>query len=350
MDENDDLASGLSPMDDANPPGHPGSGPRSGAQDMAAVGHAAGAGAISHDEAHALDMTPEEEANLDRSLSDVGPSRSLRSDAWRRFKRNKLALFGLGLVAFLMVVAVFGPLFVQDPLDTGGISKEKPTNQHWFGTDRLGRDVLARIVYGVRLSLFIGMVATAACTILGIVIGSVAGWFRGWVDTILMRFVDIMLGIPYLVLALAFVAALGKGVTAVVVTLAATAWLQTARTVRAGFLQVRELEYVEAAKAIGVPTHRIILRHVLPNVFQPVIVLVAIGIGTAILAEAALSFLGVGVKAPAPSLGLMINESQSIFTSSPHLLFFPAIGIIMTVLGFMLVGDGLRDALDVKDI
>jgi ABC-type dipeptide/oligopeptide/nickel transport system permease subunit len=165
-----------------------------------------------------------------------------------------------------------------------------------------------------------------------------------------MRFVDIILGIPYLVLALAMVAVLGKGITAVIVTLALTAWLQTARTVRAGFLQVRELEYIEAAKAIGVPTRRIIMRHVMPNVLQPVIVLVAIGIGSAILAEAALSFLGVGVKAPAPSLGLMISESQSVFTSSPHLLFFPAIGIVMTVLGFMLVGDGLRDALDVKDI
>lgn len=336
------------------PPGHPGAGPRQGAQDMAAVGHSAGRSAgrtgLSHEEAHALELTPEEEADLDRSLSDVGPSRSLLSDAWRRFRRNKLALFGLALITFLVVVALVGPFFVQDPLDTGGLSKEKPTNQHWFGTDTLGRDVLARIVHGVRLSLFIGLVATTACTTIGITIGAVAGWFRGWVDTLLMRFVDIILGIPYLVLALAMVAVLGKGITAVIVTLALTAWLQTARTVRAGFLQVRELEYVEAAKAIGVPTRRIIMRHVMPNVFQPVIVLVAIGIGTAILAEAALSFLGVGVKAPAPSLGLMINEGRASFTTSPHLLFFPGLGIVMTVLGFMLVGDGLRDALDVKDI
>lgn len=350
MDDATDRPSGISPMGDANPPGHPGAGALSGAQDMVAVGHSAGTGVLSNEEAHALELTPEEQSDLDRSLADVGPSRSLMSDAWRRFKRNKLALFGLFLVAFLVVVAIFGPLFVQDPLDTSGISKEKPTNQHWMGTDRLGRDVMARIVYGIRLSLFIGLAATMACTIIGVAVGAVAGWFRGWSDTILMRFVDIILGIPYLVLALAMVAVLGKGIPAVIVTLGLTAWLQTARTVRAGFLQVRESEYVEAAKAIGVPTRRIIMRHVMPNVFQPVIVLVAIGIGSAILAEAALSFLGVGVKAPAPSLGLMISESQSVFTTSPHLLIFPGLAIVMTVLGFMLVGDGLRDALDVKDI
>ena len=350
MDDATDRPTGMSPMGNANPPGHPGPGPRSGAQDMVTVGHSAGAGVLSAEEAQALELTPEEHSGLDSSLADVGPSRSLMSDAWRRFKRNRLALFGLFLVGLLVLVAIIGPFLVQDPLDTGGISKEKPTNQHWFGTDTLGRDVLARIVHGVRLSLFIGLAATVTCTIIGVTIGALAGWFRGWVDTILMRFVDIILGIPYLVLALAMVAVLGKGITAVIVTLGLTAWLQTARTVRAGFLQVRELEYVEAAKAIGVPTHRIILRHVMPNVFQPVIVLVAIGIGSAILAEAALSFLGVGVKAPDPSLGLMINEGQSSFTRSPHLLFFPALGIVMTVLGFMLVGDGLRDALDVKDI
>jgi len=286
---------------------------------------------------------------LDATLAEVGPSRSLGADAWRRFKRNKLAMFGLAIVALLALVALIGPFLVQDPLDTAGISKESPTNQHLFGTDRLGRDVLARVVYGMRLSLFIGLVATAVETLIGVLVGALAGWFKGIVDTVLMRFVDILLGIPYLVLALVMVAIIGKGITAVIITLAVTAWLQTARTVRAGFITVRDLEYVEAAKAVGVPTRRIITRHVLPNVFQPVIVLVAVGIGTAILAEAALSFLGVGIKAPAPSLGLMIAESRSSFASSPHLLFFPALGIVLTVLGFLLVGDGLRDALDVKD-
>jgi ABC-type dipeptide/oligopeptide/nickel transport system permease subunit len=164
-----------------------------------------------------------------------------------------------------------------------------------------------------------------------------------------MRFVDIVLGIPYLVLALALITVVGRGVFAVVVTLALTAWLQTARTVRAGFLQVRELEYIEAARAVGVPSRRIVTRHILPNVFQPVVVLIAVGIGSAILAEAALSFLGVGVQDPDPSLGKMIDDAQSRFIASPTLLIFPSVATIFAVLGFLLVGDGLRDALDVKD-
>lgn len=290
-----------------------------------------------------------ETPDADASLAEVTASRSLAGDAWRRFKRNRLAMFGLVLVALLALVALIGPFVVQDPLDTSGISREAPTNQHIFGTDRLGRDVLARIVYGIRLSLFIGIVVTLVETTIGVGVGAISGWYKGWPDTFLMRVVDILLGVPYLVLALAMVSILGKGVSAVIITLAATAWLQTARNVRAGFLQARETEYVEAARAVGVSTPRIMARHILPNVFQPVVVLAAVGVGSAILAEAALSYLGVGVKAPAPSLGLMISESQSSFGSSPHLLVFPGIAIAMTVLGFLLVGDGLRDALDVKD-
>ncbi|MCU1499780.1 MAG: binding-protein-dependent transport system inner rane component [Acidimicrobiales bacterium] len=343
----------------ANPPGHPGEPITTGAQEIVNVGRRGPHGEVDRSIAevasleHGLggeggDGGPP--VDLDASLADVGPSRSLAADAWRRFRRNRLAMFGLALVSFLLLVAIFGPFLVQDPLDTSGLSREPPTNQHWFGTDRLGHDVFARVVHGVRLSLFIGFVATAVETLIGIVVGALAGWFRGWSDTILMRFVDILLGIPYFVLALVMVTIIGRGITAVIVTLALTAWLQTARTVRAGFLQVRELEYVEAAKAIGVPTKRIIVRHVLPNVFQPVIVLVAVGIGSAILAEAALSFLGVGIPPPQPSLGLMVAEAQTEVTNAFYLLFFPAMGIVITVLGFLLVGDGLRDALDVKDI
>ncbi|MCU1370633.1 MAG: ABC-type dipeptide/oligopeptide/nickel transport system, permease component [Ilumatobacteraceae bacterium] len=296
-----------------------------------------------------LTPNPVPPPDVNASLADVGPSRSLASDAWRRFKRNKLAMFGLVLVVFLAVVSLAGPFLVQDPLDTSGLAKQSPGNGHLMGTDSLGRDVMSRIVYGIRLSLFIGIVVTLIETFIGILVGAVAGWRRGWVDSVLMRFVDVLLGIPYLVLALAMVTIIGKGVAAVILTLAVTAWLQTARNVRAGFLQARETEYVEAAKAVGVSSKRIMARHILPNVFQPVVVLAAVGVGSAILAEAALSFLGVGVKKPAPSLGLMISESQSSFSSAPHLLIFPGLAIAMTVLGFLLVGDGLRDALDVKD-
>ena len=293
--------------------------------------------------------SPSPVPDIDASLAEVGPSRSLAGDAWRRFRRNRLAMFGLVLVIFLAFVSLIGPLLVQDPLFTGGLSREAPTNQHIMGTDELGRDVMSRVVYGIRLSLFIGIVVTLIETVIGIVVGAVAGWRRGWVDSVLMRIVDVLLGIPYLVLALAMVTIIGKGVPAVILTLAITAWLQTARNVRAGFLQARETEYVEAAKAVGVSSNRIMARHILPNVFQPVVVLAAVGVGSAILAEAALSFLGVGVKKPQPSLGLMISESQKSFNAAPHLLIFPGLAIAMTVLGFLLVGDGLRDALDVKD-
>jgi len=309
----------------------------------------ADAGDLTAMEAASLDMSVAEAEVLDGTLADVGPSRSLASDAWRRFKRNRLALAGLFIVVFLMVVGLLGPFVVQSPTELAPVSLEGPTNQHWFGLDNLGRDVLARVVHGIRLSLFIGFVATVVETLIGITVGALSGWFGRIVDTLLMRFVDIVLGIPYLVLALALISVLGRGVTAVIITLAATAWLQTARTVRAGFLQVRELEYVEAAKAVGVPARRIVWRHILPNVFQPVIVLVAVGIGSAILAEAALSFLGVGVEDPQPSLGLMVSDARNFFLESPTLLILPGLGIVLTVLGFLLLGDGLRDALDVKD-
>lgn len=288
--------------------------------------------------------------DLDQSLLDVGPSRSLFQDAWRRFKRNKLAMFGLFLVVFLVVVALIGPFLVQDPTKLSkDVFREGPTNQHWFGVDNKGADIFARVVYGIRLSLFIGILATLLETFIGLVFGALAGWYGKWVDSLSMRFVDIMLGIPYIILAYAFITVLGKGVPAVILSLAFTAWLQTARTVRAGFLQVKQFEYVEAARALGVGNVRIMVRHILPNVMQPVVVLMAIGVGSAILAEAALSFLGVGVKPPNPSLGLMVSDSQTFLTSHPYMFFFPGLAIVLTVLGFLLVGDGLRDALDVKD-
>ena len=262
------------------------------------------------------------ETNLNASLQDVGPSRSLAQDAWRRFKRNKLAMFGLFLVVFLVLVAIFGPMIV-DIGERSDFAREKPTKQHWFGTDPQGYDIFAQVIRGIRLSIL---------------------------DTVLMRIVDILLGIPYLLFAFALIAIMGRGIGAMVGTIAVTAWLQTARTVRAGFIQAKNLEYVEAARALGVKSGRIMWRHILPNVFQPVIVLIAVGIGSAILAEAALSFLGVGIQAPQVSLGLMVKDATTKgLVGAPHMLIFPGLAIVLTVLGFLLVGDGLRDALDVKD-
>jgi ABC-type dipeptide/oligopeptide/nickel transport system permease subunit len=350
MDEITDPVSGQSAMGDGHPPGHPGEGGLAGAQDLASVGVHDAPGVVSAAEVASLELTPDEAGGLNASLADVGPSRSLLSDAWRRFRRNKLAMLGIVLVVFLVVVALVGPYLVQDPLDTGGLSKEKPTNQHWFGTDSLGRDVMARVVHGIRLSLFIGLVATLAQTFIGMTVGAVSGWFRGWSDTVLMRIVDIILGIPYLVLALAMVAVLGKGVPAVIITLALTAWLQTARTCGPGSCRPASWSTWRRPRRSACRRGGSSWRHVMPNVFQPVIVLMAVGIGMAILAEAALSFLGVGVKAPAPSLGLMIAESSVQLHRLAAPADLPRPAIVLTVLGFMLVGDGLRDALDVKDV
>jgi len=183
----------------------------------------------------------------------------------------------------------------------------------------------------------------------GITLGAVAGWSGKWADAVIMRIVDVLLAIPYFVLAVAFIQIVGRGVTAVIVTLVVTSWLTTARVVRGSMLQSKRFDYVEAARAIGVPTRRIVTRHILPNIIQPILVLAAIGIGSAVLAEAALSFLGVGVQEPTPSLGLMISRSNSFFSEAPGLLIFPGLAIVLTVLGFLLIGDGLRDALDVKD-
>lgn len=289
-------------------------------------------------------------SGMSDGLNEVLPVRSFRQDAWRRFRRNRLAIFGLGLVLALVVVGLVGPFLVRDPLAQERLlSKSGPDSTHWFGTDQLGRDMFARVVYGIRLSLLIGFAVTALETLIGVSLGALAGWRGRLTDTFIMRTIDVFLGIPYLVLAFAFIAVIGRGIGAVVITLAVTSWLTTARLVRAGFLQAKQFEYVEAARSLGVPPRRIVWRHIMPNVVQPIIVLVAVGIGSAVLAEAALSYLGVGVQEPTPSLGLMISRAQSFFSTSPHLLLFPAGAIVLLVLGFLLVGDGLRDALDVKE-
>jgi peptide/nickel transport system permease protein len=291
-----------------------------------------------------------EPLSAEDSLTEVIEARSFRQDGWRRFKKNKLAMFGLGLVIVLLLVAIVGPFLVQDPLhQERTVFRTGPSTEHLLGTDQVGRDVLARAVHGIRLSLFIGFAVSMLATVIGVSLGALAGWRGRFTDTFVMRVVDVLLGIPYLVLAFAFIAVIGRGVGAVILTLALTSWLTTARVVRAGFLQAKQYEYVEAARAVGVGSFRITWRHILPNVIQPIIVLVAVSIGSAVLAEAALSFLGVGVQEPTPSLGLMIDRSRSFFSTDPHLLIVPGACIMLTVLAFLLVGDGLRDALDVKE-
>lgn len=283
-------------------------------------------------------------------IADVAPTRPLRKDVWKRFKRNKLALVGMGIIALLLISALFASIIAPY-----GINERIPTDRqlgpsmnHFFGTDRIGRDVFSRVVYGAQVSMKIGIMAVGISLIIGVLLGSIAGFFGGIFDTIIMRITDMFLAIPYIILAVAIATVFGRGVNSVIIVLGSTGWLGIARIVRSSFLSLKQQEYVEAATALGFSKPRIMFRHILPNALQPIIVYGTIAIGTVVLSEAALSFLGVGVQAPDTSWGLMINEGRRDLTNAPHLLYFPGAAIFVTVLAFVFVGDGLRDALDPK--
>ncbi|MCA9709543.1 MAG: ABC transporter permease [Myxococcales bacterium] len=274
----------------------------------------------------------------------------LRADVWRRFRQNKLALVGLGFIVLLILVAVFAPWIAPyGPAERSpGAFREPPSLEHWFGTDTIGLDVFSRVVYGARISLRVGIIATLMTVVIGLVLGAVAGFYGGKTDGLIMRVTDVFLAIPYIVLAVAIATLFGKSVNSVILVLGLTGWLGLCRIVRASFLSLNRLEYVEAARSLGFRNSRIIFRHMLPNALQPVIVYATIEVGTIILAEAALSFLGVGPVPPTPAWGLMVSEAKSTLAVAPHMLFFPGMAIFLTVLAFVFVGDGLRDALDPK--
>lgn len=278
------------------------------------------------------------------------PARSLRGEAWRRFRRNRMAMVGLGFLVLLVLVAVFAPVltkYAPDQLKTGPY-RDPPSRAHWFGTDKTGRDVFTRVIYGARVSLRIGIIATSMSIVIGVVLGSLAGYFGGIVDLVVMRLTDVFLAIPYIVLAVAIASVAGRSENSVIIVLGITGWLGLARIVRASFLSLKQLEYVEAAHALGYSQVRIMFRHILPNALQPVIVYGTVLVGAVILSEAALSFLDVGPQDPTPAWGLMVFQGKGDLANSSHLLFFPGGAICLTVLALVLVGDGLRDALDPK--
>ena len=281
---------------------------------------------------------------------EIAEARPLRADVWRRFKRNRLAMVGLGFLIFLGLVAIFAPLIAPYGITerASGQFRQPPSADHWFGTDAIGRDMFSRIVYGARVSLRIGFAATAISVIIGLLCGALAGFFGGVTDSVITRVIDVFLAIPYIVLAVAIASVFGRSENAIIIVLGVTGWLAIARIVRASFLSLRRLEYVEAAMALGFSRSRIMFRHILPNALQPIIVIGTITVGYVILAEAALSFLGVGPQEPTPAWGLMVAAGKGSLTNAPHLLFFPAGAIVLTVLAFVFVGDGLRDALDPK--
>jgi ABC-type dipeptide/oligopeptide/nickel transport system permease subunit len=281
-------------------------------------------------------------------ISDLAAARPLRKDVWRRFRRNRLAMVGLVILVLLVLAAVFAPLIATHEITyrDSGHFRESPSSAHYFGTDTVGLDVFSRVVYGARVSLKIGISATLIALVIGLTFGALAGYFGGILETLIMRLTDIFLAIPYIVLAVAIASLLGRSENTVIVVLGFTGWLGICRIVRSSFLSLKQLEYVEAAHALGYSTKRIMFRHILPNALQPIIVYGTIAVGSVILSEAALSFLGVGPAYPTPAWGLMISEAN--LASAPHTVFFPGAAIFLTVLAFVFVGDGLRDALDPK--
>ena len=293
------------------------------------------------------------------------PSAGLWSDAFGRLRKNRLAMIGLILVILLFIVAVIGPFIAPYPyqvqdlkavLANGGQPVQPGDPAHILGTDRIGRDLLSRLLDGARISVTVAIVVQLVVLGIGVPIGAIAGWFGGRADNLLMRFTDIMYAFPDLLfiilLSVAFrETAFGKamdGLLLVFVAIGLTSWVTVARLVRGQLLSLKETEYVEAARAIGVTDRKIVTRHLLPNSVGTVIVAVTLGIPAAILAEATLAYIGIGVQPPRASWGSLVSEGQDYIRSDPHLVFFPAVAIALALVSFTFLGDGLRDALDPK--
>jgi len=264
---------------------------------------------------------------------------------------SRLAYIGIAIAALFILAAIFAPLIATYDVTAQNLAMRymSPSAEHWFGTDGLGRDVFSRVVYGARISLQVGITVVVVSSIIGTIIGAVAGFYGGFVDKFLSGYVfNVFLAFPGLLLAIALVAFLGAGQGKLILALCVIGWVGYARVMRGQVLKVREYDYVLAARALGASNMRILFTHILPNAVQPLIVQASLGMAGAVLSEASLSFLGLGIPPPAPSWGTMIEEARQFFSTSPHILFFPGAAIALTVLAFNFIGDGLREYLDPK--
>ena len=266
---------------------------------------------------------------------------------------NRLTYIGIFIAAVLVIVALFAPFIATDDVTSINTAMKyaAPSANHWFGTDALGRDVFSRLVYGARISLQVGIVVTLVSVVIGTFIGAIAGFYGGWVDKFLSGYLfNVFMAFPGLLLAIALVAFLGAGLGKLILALCIIGWVGYARVMRGQVLKVREFDFVQAARALGASNLRILFIHILPNAIQPLIVQASLGMAGAVLSEASLSFLGLGIPPPAPSWGTMIEEARGLDTlyAAPHVLFFPGIAIALTVLAFNFIGDGLREYLDPK--
>ncbi len=268
--------------------------------------------------------------------------------AWLSFRRQRLAMVGATIVGLFLVIAAIGPLLAPyDPLkQTIRERFTPPSHAHWLGQDEFGRDILSRLLYGARISLEVGVISVALAGLCGILIGLIAGYWGGWLDTTLTLAMDVLNVFPSLLLAIALIAVLGSSLRNVFIAIAATSVPAFMRITRGSVLAVRQTPYIEAAQSVGVPTPRILFRHVFPNATPPLIVHASLTFAYAVLAEASLAYLGLGNKPPSPSWGSMLNSAYGFLETDPWVSIFPGVAIMLTVLGFNLLGDGLRDALD----
>lgn len=266
----------------------------------------------------------------------------------RRFWKNKLAVAGLFIIIFIMLVAIFAPVLAPYPMEEQHLKNpmEAPSSTFWFGTDQFGRDIFSRVIYGARTSLLVGFGATAMGAVFGTLIGAIAGYFGGFIDDLLMRIIDIILAIPAMLMAISISAMLGPGLFNAVVAISISSVGQFARITRASILQVREQEYIEAVRALGSNDLRIIAKHIFPNILAPLIVQISLRVASSILAGSSLSFIGLGVQPPIAEWGAMLSSGRSYIRFNWWLTTFPGLAIMLTVYGFNLIGDGLRDALD----
>ena len=288
--------------------------------------------------------------------SDVRKQRTLAAETWRRFRKNKLALAGMIVLITLVLIALSSiviDLVTDNAIYNNYVIKQNlrlrlqgPSKAHIFGLDEFGRDILMRMIWAVRYSLFMGTIAIALSTVVGVILGSIAGYYGKVTDNIIMRFMDVLLAIPSMLLATAIVAALGTSLTNVLIAIAISYVPTFARTVRASVLTIKDQEFIEAARAMGASDFRIIFKYILPNSMAPLIVQSTLGVAGAILSIAGLSFLGLGIQPPTPEWGSMLSSARSYIREGWHITVIPGLGIMITILALNVMGDGLRDALD----
>lgn len=285
---------------------------------------------------------------IDIARDEAGTS--LWADAFQRLKKNKLAMFGFYFIAFEILIFIITPLIAPYGYEVQNLENTlgKPVFQHWLGTDNLGRDLLTRIMYGGRVSMAVGILASLVAVLVGVIYGAISGFIGGKVDNVMMRIVDILYALPFIFLVIILMVYFGRNLLLLFMALGLTQWLTMARIVRGQVISLKQKEFVEAAHAMGVPTRMIIFRHLIPNALGPVIVYLTLTVPSVILEEAFLSFLGLGVQAPMSSWGTLINDGVQVMEIAPWVLLFPAGTLALTLFSLNFLGDGLRDALDPK--